>query len=116
MVWSGLAFGDPVTLSTQLPIRASFYADKFEGRSMAGGGKFHQSKLTAASRDFPLGTTLRVSCLETGKTVTVRVTDRGPWGRRYKLDLSKAAFEALGLNLNSGWTWVTVAKASPDLQ
>lgn len=80
---------------------------------MAGGGFFHQRKFTAASRDFPLGTMLRVYCPATDTTIFVRVTDRGPWGNRYKLDLSKSAFEGLRLDLRLGWAWVTVSKASP---
>lgn len=78
---------------------------------MANGARFRQSHLTAASRAYPLGTILSVSCPSTGRTIEVEVTDRGPWYRRYKLDLSKAAYKALGLDPRRGWAWVTVHKA-----
>lgn len=80
---------------------------------MAGGGKFHQARITAASRQYPLGTILRVRSVSSGNSILVPVTDRGPWGTRYQLDLSKAAFRALGIDLRAGWGWVTVSKAPP---
>lgn len=98
---------------SQSVIRASFYADKFEGRKTASGQVFHQKALSAASRDFPLGTILRVYCPATDASIDVEVTDRGPWGKKFKLDLSKAAFEALGVSTRRGFAWVTVSKAPP---
>lgn len=92
--------------------RATFYADKFENRPMAGGGKFHQSLETAASLQYPLGTLVRVVSISTGKSVTVRVTDRGPWTKRFGLDLSKAAFDQLGVSQKVGWTWVIVTETN----
>lgn len=78
---------------------------------MSNGEQFHQSIVTAASLRFPLGTMVRVRSIRTGKEIVVKITDRGPWGKRYSLDLSKAAFRALGLSPRSGWGWVTVEKA-----
>lgn len=94
--------------------KASFYADAFENRPMAGGGHFHQKAVSAASLQYPLGTKLILTSLKTSQSVTVVVTDRGPWTKRYQLDLSKAAFKALGLDLRAGWGWVTVQVVSPE--
>lgn len=91
-------------------VRASFYADKFENRPMAGGGRFHQSVATAASLQFPLGTMVRVHSIRTGKEIVVRIMDRGPWTKRFGLDLSKAAFQQLGIKQEAGWTWVIITE------
>ena len=92
-------------------VRASFYAQKFEGRKMANGDRFHEYAMTAASRAFPLGTVLYVTNVKTGESIFVEVTDRGPWNARYGLDLSESAFLALGFKSCQGWGWVTIEKA-----
>ncbi len=79
---------------------------------MAGGGKFHQNVPTAASLQFPLGTLVRVHSISTGKEIVVRVTDRGPWTKRFGLDLSKAAFQQLGISQKAGWTWVIITEVN----
>jgi rare lipoprotein A len=89
-------------------VKASFYADGFVGRKMSNGQKFDQGKMIGASLKYPLGTTVRIRSVRTGKEILVTICDRGPWYTRYSLDLSKAAFQALGLDLKSGWGWVTV--------
>jgi rare lipoprotein A len=89
-------------------VKASFYADGFNGRNMANGQKFDQCGITAASLKYPLGTLVRVRSILTGNEILVTITDRGPWNHKYSLDLSKAAFKALGLDLRAGWGWVTV--------
>ena len=70
---------------------ASFYADKFEGRTTANGEKYQHSKLTAAHQTLPFGTILKVKNLENGKEVIVRVNDRGPFIIGRIIDLSKFA-------------------------
>lgn len=76
--------------------RASYYADRFEGRSTASGEPYRASERTAASRDLAFGTILRVTRADTGESVIVRVNDRGPFGDRSRvLDLSRSAAEAL---------------------
>jgi rare lipoprotein A len=95
-------------------IKASFYADKFEGRFMSGGGRFSQKRMSAASLQFPLGTVIRITSLKTGTSILLTVTDRGPWGKKFKLDLSKAAFKALGLKEAAGWGWVTVERLNDE--
>lgn len=75
---------------------ASFYHDKFNGRKTASGDLFSNSKMTAANRTLPFGTMLKVTNLRTGKSVVVEVNDRGPFHSSRALDLSKAAFKAIG--------------------
>ncbi len=78
--------------------RASYYADRFEGRSTASGEPYRAAELTAASRDLPFGTVVRVVRVDTGASVVVRVNDRGPFGDHSRiLDLSRAAAEQLDM-------------------
>ncbi len=77
---------------------------------MSNGKRFHQNRKTAASIQFPLGSIVRIRSVKTGRTITVEITDRGPWNKKFGLDLSKASFTALGLNLTDGWGWVTIEK------
>ncbi|WP_120715849.1 septal ring lytic transglycosylase RlpA family protein [Tsuneonella amylolytica] len=76
---------------------ASFYADKFNGRRTASGEAFSNSGLTAAHRTLPFGTRLRVTNPSNGKSVVVRVNDRGPFHGNRVLDVSRAAASELGL-------------------
>jgi rare lipoprotein A len=77
---------------------ASYYAAFFRGRKTANGERYDPRKFTAANRTLPLGTRLRVTRLDTGKSVVVRVNDRGPFGKRSRiLDLSRAAAEELDM-------------------
>ena len=75
---------------------ASFYHDKFNGRKTASGDIFSNKGMTAANRTLPFGTMLKVTNLRTGKSVIVEVNDRGPFHSSRALDLSKAAFDAIG--------------------
>ena len=75
---------------------ASFYHDKFNGRKPASGEIFNNRKLTAAHRTLPFGTVIEVTNLRTGKSVEVRISDRGPFHSSRALDLSKAAFDSIG--------------------
>lgn len=70
---------------------ASYYADKFEGRSTSNGEIFDQSKLTAAHKKIAIGTVVRVTNLTNHKSVMVRINDRGPFIAGRIIDLSKAA-------------------------
>ena len=73
---------------------ASFYT---EGTQTANGEKFDTQELTAAHRTLPFGTRLRVTNVTTGRSVTVRVNDRGPFIRGRVVDVSYAAAETLGM-------------------
>lgn len=87
--------------------RASYYADKFDGRRTANGEIFDQDEMTAAHRTLPMGSLVKVTCEKTGRSVTVRVNDRGPFTGSRVIDVSKAAARELGM-LNAGLTDVTL--------
>jgi rare lipoprotein A (peptidoglycan hydrolase) len=74
---------------------ASWYGPGFAGRRTASGEVFDPSDLTAAHRTLPFGTRVRVTDLETGGTVEVRINDRGPFSPGRVIDLSRAAASAL---------------------
>jgi rare lipoprotein A len=73
---------------------ASFYK---HGQKTASGERFNPSELTAAHRTLPFGTRVRVTNVTTGKTVTVRVNDRGPFIDGRVIDVSHSAAESLGM-------------------
>jgi rare lipoprotein A len=73
---------------------ASFYT---EGTQTASGEKFNTHELTAAHPTLPFGTRLRVTNVATGKSVTVRVNDRGPYVAGRVVDVSYSAAESLGM-------------------
>ncbi|MGP1362605.1 MAG: septal ring lytic transglycosylase RlpA family protein [Bacteroides sp.] len=77
--------------------QASYYADKFHGRSTASGEKYDKTLFTCAHMTLPYGTNLKVTNLENGKSVVVRVNDRGPFSPNRIIDLSKAAAETLDM-------------------
>lgn len=89
---------------------ASFYGRAFQGRRMAGGGRFNQMAMTAAHPWLPLGTKVLVTVAETGRAVVVTITDRLPSGRRV-IDVSLAAARALGF-VGQGLAEVSLAQAS----
>jgi rare lipoprotein A len=70
---------------------ASYYGNELAGNRTASGERFNPSALTAAHRSLPLGTKLRVTNKANGRSVLVRVNDRGPFARSRVLDLSLAA-------------------------
>lgn len=82
----------PKTIETG---KASYYADKFEGRKTSNGEIFSQNKKTAASKTLPFGTKVTVKNIANGKTVKVRVNDRGPFVVGRTIDLSKKAAEKI---------------------
>jgi len=77
--------------------QASWYGGKFHGRPTASGERFNRNALTAAHRTLPFGTHLCVRHAASGKTVAVRINDRGPSSRSRVIDLSEAAARALGM-------------------
>ncbi len=76
---------------------ASFYGKKFHGRPTASGELFDMSAMTAAHKKLPFNTLLRVTNLTNGKSVYVRINDRGPFIHRRIIDLSRAAAEQIDL-------------------
>jgi peptidoglycan lytic transglycosylase len=87
--------------------RASWYGPGFHGRRTASGETFNTHALTAAHRTLPFGTKVRVVNKKTGKSVIVRINDRGPYAHGRVIDLSRASAEAIGM---SGVGSVTVAQ------
>lgn len=77
---------------------ASVYHDKFHGRRTASGQPYNKNQLSAAHRSLPLGTRVRVTDTKTGRSVVVRINDRGPFVRGRILDLSKQAARELGIS------------------
>lgn len=78
--------------------KASFYGRKFSGRKTASGERHNPNDFTAAHRTLPFGTKVRVTNFNNGKSVVVRVNDRGPWGDKKRVvDLSRAAAKAIGM-------------------
>ncbi|MGA8610222.1 MAG: septal ring lytic transglycosylase RlpA family protein [Xanthobacteraceae bacterium] len=73
---------------------ASFYS---HGRRTASGERFDPHDLTAAHRTLPFGTRVRVTNVATGRSVTVRVNDRGPYVRGRAIDVSSSAAQMLGI-------------------
>lgn len=75
---------------------ASWYGANHQGKRTANGEKFNMNALTAAHRTLPMGSMVKVKSLTTGKTVTVRINDRGPFAKGRIIDVSKAAAQKLG--------------------
>ncbi len=92
--------------------KASFYADKFEGRTTASGEKYKHNKLTAAHKTLPFGTRVRVTNLANQKQVEVTVNDRGPYVDGRIVDLSRSAAEQLGY-INQGIADVSLEVINP---
>ena len=78
---------------------ASWYGPGFHGEESASGEIFDQRKMVAAHRTLPLGSVIRVTNLENGRRVTLRVIDRGPYGRNFRngtiVDVSRGAARRL---------------------
>ena len=87
---------------------ASYYADKFHGRKTASGKKYNKNQYTAAHKKLPFGTIVKVTNEVNGKSVTVEITDRGPFVRAREIDLSRRSFMDIASNKSSGAMRVTL--------
>jgi len=76
---------------------ASWYGPGFQGQETANGETFDQKKMTAAHPSLPMGTEAKVTNLENGKKVEVRINDRGPYVGNRAIDLSSAAANKLDM-------------------
>ena len=76
---------------------ASWYGEDFNGRLTANGEVYDMYNFTAAHKTLPLGTVVKVTDLENGKTVEVRINDRGPYVKGRIIDLSRTAGRAIGM-------------------
>src|SRR5262245_13525606 len=92
---------------------ASFYGKGFHGRPTASGQRFNRHGLTAAHPTLLLGTRAQVTNLESGKTVRVQITDRGPYATGRDLDLSQAAAAKIGLTQKDGEAPVKIEATLP---
>ena len=95
---------DPDKYELKAPVResdqqgqASWYGEQFHGRKTANGERFDLNEMTAAHKTLPFGTRVCVRSAVTGKTVVVRINDRGPFAPGRVIDLSKAAAQELGM-------------------
>jgi rare lipoprotein A len=77
---------------------ASWYGPGFHGKKTASGERFNTRALTAAHRSLPFGARVRVTNERTGRSVVVRINDRGPFAGGRVIDLSKAAAQAVGIS------------------
>ena len=77
---------------------ASWYGPGFHGRRTASGETFNTNALTAAHRTLPFGTQVRVVNQQNGRSVMVRINDRGPFSHGRVIDLSRAAAQLIGLS------------------
>jgi rare lipoprotein A len=89
--------------------RAVWYGGGLHGGPTASGERFDKRAMTAAHRDLPLGTKVRVTNKRNGKSVIVRINDRGPYGkdRRRIIDVSEGAAKILDF-IDAGWTEVRI--------
>jgi rare lipoprotein A len=86
----------PVSPPTRI-VKASWYGSEFAGRRTASGEAYDPNSLTAASKTLPLGSVVRVTNPENGRSVRVRINDHGPYVRGRGLDLSHRAAQRLGI-------------------
>jgi rare lipoprotein A len=86
---------------------ASYYADSFKGKKMSNGESYNPRELTCAHKRLPFNTMIKVTRLDNKKTVTVRVTDRGPYVAGRIIELSRAAAERLDM-IDVGVAEVTI--------
>lgn len=91
-----LIFYAPVCFATEEGL-ASWYGGKFQGRATASGEIYDAAQMTAAHKSLPFGTLVKVTNLENGKEVLVRINDRGPFVAGRIIDLSRAAAVSLGM-------------------
>ncbi len=81
--------------------KASYYATKFQSKKTASGERYDKAKKTAAHRKLPFGTKVKVTNTKNGKSVIVRINDRGPFVKGRVIDLSGSAFKAIA-NFDDG--------------
>lgn len=85
---------------------ASFYGRRFHNRPTASGEAYDTLAFTAAHKSLPLNTKVQVMNIRTGKSVVVRINDRGPYHPKRIIDLSNAAAKSIGLTKEKGITRV----------
>ena len=91
------AVSAPSSATTVLRGRASWYGAYFQGRRTTSGERYNRFAYTCAHKTLPFGTRLRVTNVKNGKSVVVRVSDRGPYRHQRIIDLSEVAARPLGI-------------------
>ena len=91
---------------------ASWYGSQFHGRKTSSGERYNMNALTAAHKTLPIPSYVRVTNTKNGKSVIVRVNDRGPFHGNRVIDVSKAAAQQLGF-INQGTAHVKVEQIVP---
>lgn len=91
---------------------ASWYADSLQGKRTTSGERYDKLALTAAHRTLPLGSYVMVKNLRNGRSVRVKINDRGPFHRSRVIDVSRAAAERLRF-IQQGHTRVSITPQSP---
>ncbi len=89
--------GNPVKKGYKEVGVISYYGPGFHGKKTANGETYNQNRLTAAHRTLPFNTKVKVTILSSGKSVIVRINDRGPFKKNRMLDLSVGAAKKVGL-------------------
>lgn len=94
-------------LLTQERGYASYYHPKLHGRPTASGLIYHKDSMTCAHRNYPFGTLLLIENEQNNKKIIVKVTDRGPFSRKFIIDLSYQAAKQIGI-LKQGYAKVKI--------
>lgn len=94
---------------------ASWYGERYHGQRTASGEIFDMSLATAAHPSFPFGTRVRVTNLENGRSIILRINDRGPFVRNRIIDVSKSAAQALGfVRQGTARVGIQIVQRAPD--
>lgn len=101
-------------VKTRTGMIASWYGEEFQGMQTSSGELFDASKMTAAHRTLPLGSRVKLTAVSTGKSVIVRINDRGPWVKGRDFDISEAAAIALGIH-DKGIAVIEATLAESDI-
>jgi rare lipoprotein A len=116
MKWILVIFGAMISMLSTAQIStgvASYYANKFNGRRTSSGEVFRQDSLTAAHKNLPFGTMLKVTNLSNDSVVYVKVNDRLPQSSKRMIDLSLAAAKQLNF-VRKGLTQVKIEIVPKD--
>jgi len=96
-IWLVVISGGGIDQSVPMQeMKASWYGAELQGHKMANGERFNRHNQTVAHRDLPLGTKVRLVNPKNGKAANAVVTDRGPYVRNRRLDVSEAIADKLG--------------------
>jgi rare lipoprotein A len=93
--------------------KASYYHNKLHGKTTASGERYDKNKLTAAHKTLPLGTRVKVINVKSKKWVIVTINDRGPYSKKYIIDLSFRAAKHLGMTNGKGQVKVRIEEVPP---